>query len=161
MCASVAVIGVFEVIGVIVALVAEIEPGVRVLMGEDRVVAADIGEVLVMNDGAGPVFPVFAGYGMRGRADGQQIDHHEFAEVGPSRIEKAATRVPSHRECFAAVQHPRPVDAFVNLRGERLDFRIVEVCARGENCRRAAEMCRWRRARRLFTRSPVSMSLKW
>ncbi len=39
--------GVGEVVGVAVALVAEVEPGVAVLVGEDGVVAADVGEAVV------------------------------------------------------------------------------------------------------------------
>src|SRR6185503_18995609 len=51
--------GILEVVRPVVALVAEVEPCLRVLVGEEWIVAADVGEALVVNDRALPGFPGF------------------------------------------------------------------------------------------------------
>ena len=102
-------------------------------MREDRVVAGNEIDTLVVDDGPLPSLPGFGRNGMRGGADGKQIDHHQLAVVRPARVEESALGVPAHGKRLAAVQHPGPIDALVNLRGQVLNFRIVEVRAGGEH----------------------------
>ena len=70
---------------------------------------------------------------MRRRTNRQKIDHHQFAVVLPARIEKPGFRMPSHGKRGTAIQHPRPVHAFVNFCGELLDLLVVEILPRGED----------------------------
>src|SRR5271157_2314531 len=51
----------------------------------------------------------------------------------PTGVQEAGFRRPAHGESFAAVQHPRPVYALVNLRGEILDFLIGKILASGKD----------------------------
>ena len=51
----------------------------------------------------------------------------------PAGGDEARFGVPAHGEGFAAIEHPGPVDAVVELRGEVGDFGVVEVGASGED----------------------------
>ena len=51
----------------------------------------------------------------------------------PARGEEACLGIPAHGESFAAVEHPGPVDAVVELGGEVGDLWVVEVGADGED----------------------------
>jgi len=68
-----------------------------------------------------------------GRTDGEEIHHHQLAVVVPARGDEAGLGIPAHGEGFAAVEHPRPVDAVIELRGERGDLGIIEVGTDGED----------------------------
>ena len=69
---------------------------------------------------------------MGGRTDGEEVDHHELAVVVPAGGDEAGLGMPAHGKGLAAVKHPGPVDAVVELGGEGCDFGIVEVGAGGE-----------------------------
>ena len=126
--------GVGEVVGVAVALVAEVVPGVAVLVGEEGVVAADVGEAVVGDGLALPGIPAGGRDGVGGRADGQQVDHHELAEVAPACAKKTILGMPAHGEGGSTVEHPGPVDAVVDEGGELVDLGVVvKVRAGGEN----------------------------
>ena len=64
---------------------------------------------------------------MGGRANREEIKHHQFAIVIPPSGNEAELRSPTHGKCLAAIQHPRPVDPVVKLCREVRDLRIVEV----------------------------------
>jgi len=66
---------------------------------------------------------------MGGRTDGEEIHHHQLAVVVPARGDETGLGIPAHGKGLAAVEHPGPVDAVVELRGERGDLGVVEVSA--------------------------------
>src|SRR5919201_2072518 len=51
----------------------------------------------------------------------------------PPRIQKTGFGVPTHRKCFAAIEHPGPVDALINFRREVLDFLVGKILPRRED----------------------------
>ena len=124
--------GVGEVVGVGVAAVCEVEPRVRELMDEERVVAADVGVGAELDLWAGEVVPVVRRDWMCWRADGKEVKHHQLAVVIPSGVDETYIRTPGFGECVAHVQHPGPFDAIVELRGETGDLGIIEVGATGK-----------------------------
>ena len=67
------------------------------------------------------------------RAHRQKVDHHQFAILAPARMQKSAVRLPSHGKSRAAIEHPRPIDAFVDCGGRDPDLGIVEMLASGEH----------------------------
>ena len=72
-----------------VVLVAEVEPRLRVLVREQRVVSADVFVVLKLDNRARKVIPGFRWDWMGWRPDGQQINHHQLAVVAPARCAEA------------------------------------------------------------------------
>ena len=125
--------GVGEVVGVGVALAGEVEPGVGELVDEEGIFAADVGVRAEGHGGAREGAPGVGRDGMGRRTDGEEIEHHQFGVVVPASGDEAGFGTPAHGEGFAAVEHPGPVDAVVELRGEVGDFGIVEVGACGED----------------------------
>src|SRR5271167_1737580 len=70
---------------------------------------------------------------MGGGADGEEIEHHQFAVVVPPCGDEAELGPPAHGEGLAAVEHPRPLDAVVELCGQTGDLWVLEVGASSEN----------------------------
>src|SRR5947209_8779870 len=117
-----------EVVGVGVLLIAEVEPCVRVLVNEQRSVEIrDVSQTLVCEGWTSEYVPGGGCDWIRGRADRQKVEHHQFAVSIPARRDEAVLGRPSHREGWSAVQHPRPVNAVVNLRGEVLDLSVPKI----------------------------------
>src|SRR5438477_10938339 len=116
--------GILKIIRVGVALVAKIEPRMRILMRKNWIVAGNVFYSLIFDFRARPRILRVRRHRMRRRANRQEIDHHQFAVMLPASVQKSRFRMPPHRESFAAVQHPRPVHAFVNFCGKLLDFLI-------------------------------------
>jgi hypothetical protein len=96
---------------------------------EEGILSADEGVRAEGHGGAGEGAPAVGRDGMGGRTDGEEIEHHQFGVVVPARGDEAGFGSPAHGEGFAAVEHPGPFDAVVELRGEAGDFGIVEVGA--------------------------------
>ncbi len=122
-----------EVVGIGIAFVAKIEPRLRELMGKQGIVAGNVLELLRLHGGTLPGLPRLAGNGMRRRPESEQVDHHEFAIMVPARAQKTASRVPSHGEGCAAIEHPRPIDTLVDCGCEILDLGIIEMLASGQH----------------------------
>src|SRR5271157_1578047 len=80
---------ILEIVGVGIALAAEIEPGLRVLMREQRVIPRNVFDSLEPYGGACPRLPRFGGDEMRRRSQRQQVDHHELAVVAPAAVQEA------------------------------------------------------------------------
>ena len=112
--------GVLEEVGIGIAFPAKVEPGLRILVGEERIVPGDVLQPLILDHGPRPGFPGVGGYGVGRRPNREQVDHHELAVVLPAGGEEATFRIPAHGERLAAIEHPRPVNAFVDLRREVL-----------------------------------------
>ena len=125
--------GVGEVVGVGVALAGEVEPGVGELVDEEGISSADVGVRAEGHWGARKGAPGLGGDGMGGRTDGEEVEHHQFGVVVPACGDEAGLGTPAHGEGLAAVEHPWPVDAVVELCGEVGDSGVVEVGACGEN----------------------------
>src|SRR5439155_395060 len=53
---------------------------------------------------------------MRRRTNRQEINHHQFAVVFPSGVQKSRFRCPAHGQGRGAIEHPRPVDPLVDFR---------------------------------------------
>src|SRR6266404_9331879 len=98
-------------------------------MSKQRIVAGNIFESLKLHGGTRPCLPRFARNRMRRRTNGKQVNHHEFAVVVPPSIQETAARLPSHGERFAAIKHPRPIDALVDCGREILNLGIIEILA--------------------------------
>src|ERR1017187_2879646 len=125
--------GVGEVVGVAVAFVAEVEPGVAVLMDEEGIGGTDVVEPREMDDRPRPRVPAGRIDGMRGRTDGKQVEHHVLAIMVPPCWDELPISH-THRKHLVAVEHPGPVDAFVDRGGKADDLGIVmEVSPSGED----------------------------
>src|SRR5580698_4888132 len=124
---------IIEVVCVSVLLVAKVEPGVRILMSEERIVSADVGVSLKTDGWAREGVPGTCRDWKSRRANGEQVNHHQFAVSVPPGGQEAALRSPPHRECGAAIEHPWPVHALVDLRGQVLDLRILEILPAGKH----------------------------
>jgi len=136
--------GVGEVIGVGVASVCEVKPRVRELVNEERVVAADIGVRAELHLWAGEAVPVVGRNGVRWRTDGQEIEHQQFAVVVPSGVDETDIGTPGFGECVPHVEHPGPLDAVIELRGEVSDLGVVEMGAAGEGAAEEDRSVDWR-----------------
>jgi hypothetical protein len=96
-------------------------------MDEKRIAAADVGVGAEGHRWAGEGTPRIGRDGMGGRTDGEEIEHHKFGIVVPAGGDEASLGTPAHGEGLAAVEHPGPVDAVVELRSEVSDGGIVEI----------------------------------
>jgi hypothetical protein len=121
--------GVFEIVDVVAAIfaaVAIVDPGVRVLMHEER--HADRGEVslaFVTITIAPQRVPRCGGDRMHWRSNREHVKNRVFAVSVPARFQKAGLRFPAVREQgLVTVEHPAKVDAFVDSRGEPHDLRV-------------------------------------
>lgn len=121
--------GVLEIVGVAVAFAAEVEPGVGVLVGEERRVV-DEGAVAVSDDGAAvPGVPGVGGEGFFGSADAEEVEAEEFAVAVPAVRDETGFGAPAVGEGGAVVKGPLPVDAGVEFVDEVGDLRVAEVFA--------------------------------
>src|ERR1700731_2826274 len=98
-------------------------------MSKQRIVPGNIFEFLKLHSRTRPCLPRFARNRMRRRTNGQQVNHHEFAIMVPASTQEAAAWLPSHGERFAAIEHPRPIDALVDCGCEILNLGIIEMLA--------------------------------
>ena len=110
--------GVGEVVGEGVALAGKIEPRMGELVDEEGISAADVGVWAEGHAGAREGVPGVGRHGMGRRADGEKVEHHQLGVVVPASRDEADLGPPAHGEGLAAVEHPGPVDAVVELRGE-------------------------------------------
>src|SRR5579885_385190 len=126
--------GVGEVVGVQVALIAIVTPGVRVLVNKERSKSADVVDTAELHQRALERIPGLCRNGMRGRADGQQIHGHQLGVDVPAVLEEAEVWQPAHGKRCAAVEHPWPVNAAVEGGGQRFDARIaLKILPAGEH----------------------------
>src|SRR5260370_42408793 len=102
-------------------------------MSKQWIVAGNIFELLKLHSRTRPCLPRFTRNRMRRRTNGEQINHHKLTIMFPARAQETALRFPSHRERFAAVEHPRPIDALVDCGCESLNLGIIEMVANGEH----------------------------
>jgi len=102
-------------------------------MDEEWIASADVGIRAEGHGRAGEGAPRICGDGVGGRTDGEEVHHHQFAVVVPTGGDEAGFGTPAHGEGLAAVEHPGPVDAIVELSGERSNLGIVEIRADGED----------------------------
>src|ERR1700734_3079225 len=107
--------GVDEIIGISIASLCEVEPCVRVLMNKERIVSADVGVWSEINLRPREIVPMIRRYRMLWRADGEKVHHHQLAIVVPTGINEARIGAPAFGKCLAGVEHPRPLDALVEL----------------------------------------------
>src|SRR6202011_4959080 len=100
--------GVGEIVGKMVAASAKIEPGVRILMDEDRGLGADIANAIEFENGPGPCRPGGGGKSVACGAQTQKINHHVLAVAVPAGFNEAVLGGPAHGKCFVALEHPKP-----------------------------------------------------
>src|SRR3977135_3533820 len=98
-------------------------------MSKQWIVARNIFEFLKLHCRTRPWLPRFARNRMRRRTNGEQVNHHQLAIVFPARAQETAFWLPSHGERFAAIEHPRPIHAFVDCGCEILNLGIIEMWA--------------------------------
>jgi len=67
------------------------------------------------------------------RTDGEQVHAEVLAESRPMILREALLGMPAHGESGLPIRHPGPVDALVNLRGQRLGRRAFEILAHRED----------------------------
>src|SRR5882762_8822672 len=125
--------GVVEVVGVGVLLVAKVEPGVGILVDKQwRAGIRDVSQALVSQRRTRKCLPCARRNRVRGRANRQQIQHHQLGVSVPARRQKSVFRRPAHGKCTSAVEHPRPVDALIDLRRQVYDLLVLKVLPAGE-----------------------------
>ena len=108
-----------------IATIPEIDPGLRILMREQRA-AADELVVSVLIEGALPGVPGFRRNGMSGRADGQNIEQAQFAISVPLVLNEAFSVTLAVREQHRiAIQHPLEIHAAVDFARELGNLGIV------------------------------------
>ena len=125
--------GIGEIIGIAIFLAVEIEPGVGILVDENRGKRANVVELLEFEFGAIPGVPGFRGNGVAFGAEAEKIHHHQLTVGVPSGFKEAAFRMPAVSESEIAIEHPVPIDAPDDLRGEILDFVVIEMAAASEH----------------------------
>ena len=121
-----------KVIRELILLSAEVEPGMRVLVDEQRRGRGDEFIILVNQLWPAKAAPALGRDRMRGRADRQQIEHHQFAIRIPSQWTEAKFRLPFEGEGVSAVQCPWPVNAPVNPRRRAANRGVAEIGAAGQ-----------------------------
>lgn len=107
--------GIFEVVGVMVALAAKVEPGMRILVNEERCIRADIAQSFVVEDRTPPGVPGSRGNGVSAGTNAEQINQHEFAIGVPAVRQKTVLGSPAVGNGAAAVEHPEPVHPVEDL----------------------------------------------
>ncbi len=98
-------------------------------MNEKRRVCPDIADAVELEAGASPRRPRGDGQRVACGAEAQQINHHQFAISVPPGMEEAVFRRPAHGERLFVLQHPQPIDALKDSRGQLVDFGVVEIGA--------------------------------
>ncbi len=131
-----------------VAPIPEIHPGLRILVREQRT-AADEMIRPVMIQRTLPGVPRIGGNGMRGRADGKQVEQGQFAISIPLVFQESFSAHPAVREQVRiAIQHP-----WKSPRGRKSVWRVSRFRRRWRNIARpssrppAGRMYRWMRSR--------------
>src|SRR3982074_581184 len=102
-------------------------------MSKQRIMAGNIFEFLKLHGRTRPCLPRLTGNRMRWRTNAEKVNHHELAIMFPARVQETAARFPSHGERFAAIEHPRPIDALVDRGCEILNLGIIEMLASGQD----------------------------
>src|SRR5207302_1002297 len=120
------------IIGVAVALAAEIKPGLRILMDEQWRERTDVADAVIFKRRTFPSIPGLWFQGMHWRSQPQQIHHHHFAVVVPAIGQEAALRGPAVWQQRRILGEPGPIDATVNAVSEVGDFgMLTKVLAAG------------------------------
>src|SRR6185369_17335237 len=68
--------GVLEIVGIAVPFAAKVEPGLGVLMDEERGVRTDITKPVIFKSGSLPGIPRLYRQRMRGRSQAEKVHHH-------------------------------------------------------------------------------------
>ena len=102
-----------EIVGVPVALVAIIAPGMRILVDKQWRHAADVFDATKVNYGPLQRIPGGGRDRVRRRANGHQVHGHQLGVNVPAILQKSLVRQPAHGEGGTAIQHPLPIDAAV------------------------------------------------
>ena len=109
---------------------AEIDPGVRKLMPEERR-EADVLLAVVLTPliGGGPDLPRLRLHWVGGRAQRQDVQHHRLHVAVPVVGEEAFARLPAHRHERWTGAGPGPVHSPVERVSQRTDFHFGRVVA--------------------------------
>ena len=124
---------VLEIIRVAIPLAAKIEPGLRVLMHEQRRVGPDVAQPVVFKRGALPRIPCVRRQGMRRRSQAQQVNHHQLAVVIPAIGQESKLGRPAVRQKNGVFREPAPIHAGENLRCQPGDLRITKMLPGGKH----------------------------
>ena len=118
---------------------AEVDPGVRVLVHEQRIGRAHVRERLELHRRPRPGAPGGGGDRVGGRADAEQVENHQLAVVIPAPRQEAGLRLPAVRQhARAAGEHPGEVDAPVDGVGQPDDVRRPRRSSGARSARRRA-----------------------
>src|SRR5262249_61881099 len=128
--------GILEIIRECIMFLPEVKPSMRILMRENGIVAGNKFQTLILDGWACPGVPGTCRQWMCRRPNAEQINHHEFTKMFPAGIEKTRFGMPAHRYGAPAVQHPLPVDSFVDFCRQVLNFLVGKILA---SCEDAAE----------------------
>src|SRR5208283_3667625 len=113
--------GVPEVIGIFIALISEVEPGMRILMHEQRCTRIDKRLAFLFNSRTLPGVPGRGGNRMTVGADGQQIHREQLAITIPTVRQESALRRPALTKRRTAIPHPGPIDPLENFVSKEMD----------------------------------------
>src|SRR5579872_1197090 len=75
---------VLKVVRILIAFIPEVEPGLGVLVNEQRRKGADVADTIVLKLGALPCVPRLCREGMRKGSQAKQVNHHHLAVVIPA-----------------------------------------------------------------------------
>src|SRR5204863_1318109 len=109
-----------EIAVVEILLPAEVEPRVRELVDEQRRVLQERPPRVRHRRLTFPCPPCVRRQRVRARPQCEQVQDRVLAEAVPPRRQelplRPALRLPPHRQCLAAGEHPRPIHPLVQLR---------------------------------------------
>ena len=125
--------GVLEIVRISVALVAKIEPRLRILIDEQRRERADVAQPVVFEDGSLPGEPRVAVERMGRRSHAQQVHHHQLAVEVPPRRNESKFRRPSVRKQACIFRKPGPVHAIEDGMGQLVDVFVLKMLAAGQH----------------------------
>src|SRR5437763_7436359 len=123
-----------RVVGEVILLIAEVEPGMGELVNEQWGGRRYETVVAVNNSRTANAPPADLRNRVRGRADGKEVKHHRLAVCVPAQVVEAGLRPPGQSECIAAVQCPRPVDTVVQRGRITANLLIVEEVGSTGEC---------------------------
>src|SRR5271168_1762952 len=122
-----------KVIDVLVALAAEIEPSLRILMNKEWSVGADITNTVELKDSSFPGIPSLRRKDMGRRTQAQEIQHHHFAVAVPAILQETTFGSPAMGKDAGIFGKPVPIDTIKNLVGELAYFGMLEILAASED----------------------------
>ena len=124
---------ILKIIGVLVALSAKIEPGLGILVNEERRVGADVTNGVEFESGSLPRVPGLRRERMGRGTQAQQVHHHHFAVAVPAILQESAFGSPTVGKNAGVFGKPVPIDAIKNLLGELAYLGMLEILPAGEN----------------------------